>query len=61
MSQDQMEVIEDYPMDTEENKKKVPFVEKRNGDICLTQHFDYNRAIHHYNKALMSVKFLSED
>lgn len=57
----QVEVIEDYPMDTVENKRKVPFVEKKNGDICLKDLQDYDRAIHHYNKALMSVQFLTQE
>ena len=56
-----MEVIEDYPMDTKEAKLEVPFIEKRNGDICLRDNKDYTSAIHHYNKALFSVKILLED
>jgi len=58
---EQTEVVDDYPMDTLYHKKRVPYIEKNNGSIVLTQQGDYKRAIEHYNKALFSIKLLVED
>ena len=58
---EQTEVITDYSMDTLYNKKRVPYIEKNNGTLVLTQNSDYKRAIEHYNKALFAIKILLED
>lgn len=58
---EQTEVVDDYLMDTLYNKKRVPYIEKNNGSIVLTQQGDYKRAIEHYNKALFSIRLLIED
>ena len=58
---EQEEVIEDYPMDTLYNKKRVPYIEKNNGTIMLTKHNNYAKAIEYYNKALFAIKILIED
>lgn len=48
-------------MDTLYNKKRVPYIEKNNGTIMLKEHSNYKAAIEHYNKALFSIKILTED
>ena len=58
---EQTEVITEYSMDTLYNKKRVPYIEKNNGTLVLTQSSDYKRAIEYYNKALFAIKILLED
>lgn len=53
--QEQEEILVDYPMDTPEAKREVPFIEKWNGDIALKTKQDYHTAIHHYSKALFAA------
>lgn len=58
---EQTEIVSDYLMDTLYNKKRVPYIEKNNGNICLKEKADYSMAIEHYNKALFAIKVLCED
>ena len=47
-------------MDTEEQKRRVPWIEKQNGDVALKQERDIDRALHYYSKCLFSIKMLFE-
>lgn len=58
---EQDEIVEEYPMDTLYNKKRVPYIEKNNGSIMLTKNSDYAKAIVHYNKALFAIKLIVDD
>jgi hypothetical protein len=53
--------VEDYSMSNLYNKKRVPYIEKNNGSIMMKEHSNYAKAIEHYNKALLAIKFLVED
>ena len=57
---EQKEIILDYPMDNLFNKKKVPYIEKNNGSLMLKEK-NYTKAVEFYNKALFSIKILTED
>ena len=44
-------------MKTSEQKLKVPYIERFNGNLCVTQG-DFESAVMHYNKALVGLKML---
>lgn len=50
-------VVKDYPMMGNEQKLKVPYIERFNGNICVAKQ-EYEQGIAHYNKALLSLKML---
>lgn len=50
-------IVKDYPMQTSEQKLKVPYIERFNGNLCV-QKQNYEQAIAHYNKALLGMKML---
>jgi hypothetical protein len=54
---EQTEVINDYPTHHTEDKLKVPYIERYNGNICVKNQ-NFEGAISHYNKALLSLKML---
>ena len=47
-------------MDTLEEKRQVPFIEKNNGSI-LAWRQQFEQAIAHFNKALLALKVMFED
>lgn len=55
----QTEIIEDYPANTIEDKLRVPYIEKQNGNLYAMQ-FKFENAINHYNKSLLALKMLFE-
>ena len=54
---DQKEIIEDYPYQTFQDKLKVPYIERFNGNICVKNQ-DFTRALKHYSKALFGLKMI---
>ena len=54
---EQTELINDYPTHHTEDKLKVPYIERYNGNICVKNQ-NFEGAISHYNKALLSLKML---
>ena len=50
-------IVNDYPMKTSEQKLKVPYIERFNGNLCVTKG-DFESAVMHYNKALVGLKML---
>ena len=50
-------IINDYPMETKEQKLKVPYIERFNGNLCVASG-QFEEAIKHYSKALMALQHL---
>jgi tetratricopeptide (TPR) repeat protein len=53
----QTEIIDNYPMDSWENKLKAPYVERFNGNICV-RNGEIDRAMKYYNKSLFGLKMI---
>ena len=56
-TQSQNEVVEDYPMESNEQKLIVPYIERMNGNLCVARG-EFEDAVKHYNKGLLSLKML---
>ena len=56
---EQTEIVENYPMRNFDDKLKVPYIERFNGNISVKNN-NLEEAIKHYNKALMGMKFIFE-
>ena len=56
---DQKEIVEDYGMMTDEEKLRVPYIERMNGNLCVAKG-DFEEAVKHYNKGLLSLRMLFE-
>ena len=54
---EQTVIVNDYPMKTSEQKLKVPYIERFNGNLCVSKG-DFDSAVMHYNKALVGLKML---
>jgi hypothetical protein len=54
---DQTEVVDDYPTHDVADKLRIPYIERYNGNICVKNQ-EFERAIGHYNKTLLSMKML---
>ena len=54
------QLVLEYGMDTIEEKRQVPFIEKNNGSI-LARRQQFDQAIAHFNKALLALKVMFED
>ena len=50
-------IINDYPMLNKEQKLKVPYIERFNGNLCVAS-ADFEGAIKHYSKALLGMQHL---
>ena len=53
----QTEICDDYPMASWEDKLRVPYVERFNGNICVKRG-DIKAALKHYSKALFGLKMI---
>ena len=53
-------MVEDYSTESKEDKLRVPYIEKANGNY-LAQNQKFEEAIKHYNKALFSLKMVFEN
>ena len=54
---EQKEIVEDYAMDTNDQKLLVPYIERMNGNLCVAQG-KFEDAVKHYNKGLLGLKML---
>lgn len=59
INEEQTEIIEEYPCTTVEDKLKIPYIEKANGNI-MARKGDYEASMKHYSKALLGVKYLRD-
>lgn len=52
-------MIENYSSETVEEKLKIPYIEKQNGNI-LAKKEEYEASMKHYSKSLLGVKYLKD-
>lgn len=66
----QTQIISNYPSQTKEQKLKIPYIEKMNGNLCINSMSNeseesvkgsYRVALAYYNKALLSLKMLFDE
>mmetsp|Transcript_37122 Transcript_37122/g.48800 ORF Transcript_37122/g.48800 Transcript_37122/m.48800 type:complete len:81 (+) Transcript_37122:422-664(+) len=50
-------IVNDYPMHTSDQKLRVPYIERYNGNLSV-QDKNYEKAVAHYNKSLLSLQML---
>jgi hypothetical protein len=53
----QTEIINDYPFLTYQDKLKIPYIERYNGNIAV-KNGEFNQALKHYSKALFGLKMI---
>jgi len=53
----QTQIVKDYPMMSPDEKLNVPYIERFNGNLCV-QAKEFEQAVAHYNKSLLSLQML---
>ena len=53
----QTEIINDYPFASYQDKLKIPYIERFNGNIAV-KNGDFKLALKHYSKALFGLKMI---